>query len=162
MSFPDKLEAVVGWQQPSTRKQLQQFLGFANFYRRFIRDYSKVAAPLTQLTSTHFPFSWTPVADSAFHHLSNLFSSTPVLIYPDLQLQFIVEVDASSTGIGVVLSQKSPKDQKVHLCAFFLQKVDPGLEKLRRWQPEAVGIGGRTTGVQTLARGLGVAVPGAH
>lgn len=52
---PAKMEVVVGWPQPSIRKQLQQFLGFANFYRRFIRDYSKVAAPLTRLTYLHSP-----------------------------------------------------------------------------------------------------------
>ena len=53
---PEKVRAVSEWPVPTTRKQLQRFLGFANFYRRFIRDYSRVAAPLTQLTSTKVPF----------------------------------------------------------------------------------------------------------
>lgn len=122
---PAKIESVVGWPQPTTRKQLQQFLGFANFYQRFIRDYSKVAAPLTRLTSTHLHFVWTAEADAAFRHLKERFSSPPVLTHPDSKLQFIVEVDSSSTGIGVVLSQRSPKDQKVHPCAFFSRKLSP-------------------------------------
>lgn len=57
---PAKIRAVEEWPSPSTRKQLQRFLGFANFYRRFIRDYSRVAAPLTQLTSPASPFTWSP------------------------------------------------------------------------------------------------------
>lgn len=122
---PAKIEAVVNWQTPSTRKKLQQFLGFANFYRRFIRDYSKVAAPLTQLNSTSSPFIWTPEADSSFSRLKERFSSVPVLVHPDSHLQFIVEVDASSTGIGAVLSQRSPEDHKVHPCAFFSRKLTP-------------------------------------
>ena len=120
---PAKIEAVRAWQRPGTRKQLQQFLGFANFYRRFIRNYSKVAAPLTQLTSTAFPFAWTPEADVAFNKLRELFTSAPVLVHPNSSLQFIVEVDASSSGIGAVLSQRCPSDQKVHPCAFFSRKL---------------------------------------
>lgn len=101
---PAKTEAVLEWPTPSTRKQLQRFLGFANFYRRFIRDYSRVAAPLTKLTSVKLPFSWSPDADEAFVKLKVLFCSAPVLCHPDPALQFVVEVDASDSGIGAVLS----------------------------------------------------------
>ena len=55
---PTKVSAVTGWPTPSTRKQLQQFLGFANFYRRFIRNFSSVAAPLHALTSSKARFLW--------------------------------------------------------------------------------------------------------
>lgn len=84
-----------------TRKQLQQFLEFANFYRRFIRDYSKVAAPLTQLTSVKNVYSWTPEAQAAFSKLKTLFISGPILANPDPAKQFIVEVDASDSGVGL-------------------------------------------------------------
>ena len=57
---PAKVQAVAEWPTPTSRKQLQRFLGFANFYRRFIRDYSKVATPLTRLTSVKIPFGWSP------------------------------------------------------------------------------------------------------
>ncbi|KAI3356920.1 hypothetical protein L3Q82_003348 [Scortum barcoo] len=124
---PSKIKAVENWPTPSTRKKLQQFLGFANFYRRFIRNYSKVAAPLTCLTSTTKPFLWTPEAERAFTLLKSLFTSAPILSHPDPSLQFIVEVDASETGIGAVLSQRCPVDQKVHPCAFFsrLNRLTP-------------------------------------
>ena len=60
---PAKKRAVTGWSTPSNRKELQRFLGFANFYRRFIRNYSSVAAPLTALTSLSVPFRWSSVAE---------------------------------------------------------------------------------------------------
>lgn len=98
----EKIQAVVEWSRPTTLKQLQQFLGFANFYRRFIKNYSRVEAPLTRLISTSAQFIWT---ESAFIKLKELFASVPVLIQPDPSLQFIVEVDASDSGVGTVLSQ---------------------------------------------------------
>ena len=78
-----KIRAVADWTTPGSRKKLQQFLGFANFYRRFIRDYSRVAAPLTRLTSPALPFACTPEADVAFSQLKRLFSPAPILIQPD-------------------------------------------------------------------------------
>ncbi|XP_064875137.1 uncharacterized protein LOC135572058 [Oncorhynchus nerka] len=70
----EKVRAVRDWARPGTRLQLQRFLGFANFYRRFIRDYSRVAAPLTALTSCTRIFCWTPEADRAFLNLKSRFS----------------------------------------------------------------------------------------
>lgn len=72
---------VTEWPTPSSNKQLHQFLGFANFYRSFIRDYSKVATPLTRLTSTLLNFRWTPEAEAAFNRLKGLFSSSPILTH---------------------------------------------------------------------------------
>lgn len=122
---PAKTQAVVEWPRPTSRKQLQQFLGFANFYRRFIRDYSRIAAPLTRLTSPSLPFSWTPEAEAAFGDLKKRFTSAPVLIHPDPSRQFVVEVDASDTGVGAVLSQRAASDQKLHPCAFFSCRLSP-------------------------------------
>lgn len=106
---------------PETRKQLQCFLGFANFYRCLIMDSSRIASPLLQFTSTTRTFKWTPDADSAFDKLKRLFSYTPILCHSDPKCKFILEVDASDTGVGAVLSQRSPSDNKVHPCAFFSQ-----------------------------------------
>ena len=122
-SDPVKVQAVADWPVPENRKQLQRFLGFANFYRRFIRDFSKVAAPLTKLTSTACPFSWSTEAAQAFLRLKTLFTTAPVLIHPDPTRQFIVEVDASDNGVGAVLSQYS--NQKLHPCAYFSRRLSP-------------------------------------
>jgi len=108
---------------PENRKQLQRFLGFAHFYRRFIQDFSKVAAPLTKLISTARPFSWSTEAAQAFLKLKTLFTTAPVLIHPDPTRQFIVEVDASDNGVGAVLSQYS--NQKLHPCVYFSRRLSP-------------------------------------
>ena len=112
---PRKIRAVEEWARPANRTQLRRFLGFANFYLRFIRGFSRVAAPLTALTSTLRPFSWTPEAEDAFSALKSLFTSALVLILPQPSRQFIVEVDTSDVGIGAVLSQRSEEDQHVHV-----------------------------------------------
>uniref|UniRef100_A0AAQ4PZ65 Reverse transcriptase/retrotransposon-derived protein RNase H-like domain-containing protein n=1 Tax=Gasterosteus aculeatus aculeatus TaxID=481459 RepID=A0AAQ4PZ65_GASAC len=122
---PAKIRAVADWPPPNNRKELQRFLGFANFYRSFIRDYSKVPAPLTSLTSTKITFKWTPESDRAFSKLKSLFTSAPILKHPYPSLQFVVEVDASDTGVGAVLSQRDPLTQKLHPCAFFSRRLSP-------------------------------------
>ncbi|XP_078807233.1 uncharacterized protein LOC101167294 isoform X2 [Oryzias latipes] len=120
---PSKIEAVSTWEPPINRKKLQQFLGFANFYRRFIRNYSSIAAPLTGLISTHQKFQWTQEAQQAFDRLKKLFVTAPILIQPDPSRQFIVEVDASDSGAGAVLSQKELTSGKLKPCAFFSKKL---------------------------------------
>ena len=119
---PKKVSTVIEWPQPADRKQLRRFLGFANYYRRFIRGYSRIAAPLSAMTSTLRNFSWSPEAESAFSTLKECFSSAPVLVLPDTSRQFILEVDASDSGIGAVLSQRSEEDQLLHPCAFFSRR----------------------------------------
>nr|XP_033950059.1 uncharacterized mitochondrial protein AtMg00860-like [Pseudochaenichthys georgianus] len=115
---PEKVSAVANWPSPTNRKKVQQFLGFANFYRRFIRNFSGIAAPLHALTSPHVMFKWNIQADEAFQKLKKLFTTAPILTVADPRRQFIVEVDASNDGIGAVLSQRSVQDNKLHPCAF--------------------------------------------
>ncbi|CAJ1048226.1 uncharacterized protein lrfn4b [Xyrichtys novacula] len=120
---PAKVSAVTSWPVPENRKQLQRFLGFANFYRCFIRNYSSVAAPLTILTSPKVPFQWSSAAAAAFQFLKDRFTSSPILLMPDSERHFVVEVDASDVGVGAVLSQRSCTDQKFHPCAFFSRRL---------------------------------------
>ncbi len=122
---PAKVEAVADWPIPENRRAVQRFLGFANFYRRFIRDFSQFARPLTDLTSTRTRFSWSSQAQTAFESLKSRFSSAPILTTPDPSRQFIVEVDASEVGVGGVLSQRSPSDERIHPCAFFSHRLTP-------------------------------------
>ncbi|KAI2647803.1 Transposon Tf2-6 polyprotein [Labeo rohita] len=97
---PEKIKAVVDWPSPDSRKALQRFLGFANFYRRFIRNYSQLAAPLTALTSPRTAFRWSDAAEAAFANLKRRFVSAPILVTPDPSRQFVVEVDASEVGVA--------------------------------------------------------------
>ncbi|KAK7918601.1 hypothetical protein WMY93_009885 [Mugilogobius chulae] len=120
---PEKIKAVIEWPIPENRKKLQRFLGFANFYRRFIKDFSRVVAPLTKLTSPSVQYFWTPEAATAFNRLKNLFTTAPVLKNPDPTRQFVVEVDASEAGVGAVLSQRFDPDGRLHPCAFFSRRL---------------------------------------
>uniref|UniRef100_A0A8C1PUC8 Gypsy retrotransposon integrase-like protein 1 n=1 Tax=Cyprinus carpio TaxID=7962 RepID=A0A8C1PUC8_CYPCA len=120
-----KVQAVTDWPVPDTRVALQRFLGFANFYRRFIRNFSQVVAPLTALTSVKSCFRWSESAQRAFDLLKTLFTTAPILMTPDVSRQFIVEVDASEVGVGAILSQRSSSDEKVHPCAYFSHRLSP-------------------------------------
>ncbi|KAK9528245.1 hypothetical protein VZT92_014728 [Zoarces viviparus] len=125
---PEKVKAVTKWPVPSNRKKLLQFLGFANFYRQFIRNYSQTASPLTRLTSSEVDFSWSPEANRAFNILKERFTSAPILVQPDESRQFVVKVDASDTGVGAVLSQRSTTDSKLCPCAFFSHRLSPAAQ----------------------------------
>ncbi len=121
-----KVQAVIDWPQPVTVKELQRFLGFANFYRRFIRNFSTVAAPMTaMLKKGRQHLKWTPAAIAAFQKLKERFTTAPILHHPDPEREFIVEVDASSTGIGAILSQRHGNPPKLYPCAFHSRKLTP-------------------------------------
>lgn len=122
---PAKIEAVSQWEPPTSRKKPKQFLGFTNFYRRFIRNYSTIATPLTQLTSTAKAYQWNSAAQAAFDTLKKLFVSAPILIQPDISRQFVVEIDTSDSGVGAVLSQREESSGKLKPCYFFSKKLSP-------------------------------------
>ncbi|KAI2665690.1 Transposon Tf2-9 polyprotein [Labeo rohita] len=110
---PDKVKAVVDWPIPDSRKALQRFLGFANFYRHFIRNFSQLASPLTALTSTKTAFRWSNAADVGFTRLKDCFVSAPILIAPDPSRQFVVEVDASEEGVGAGAPLRSSSPEPI-------------------------------------------------
>ncbi|CAJ0932319.1 unnamed protein product, partial [Ranitomeya imitator] len=123
---PVKVQAICDWTQPTSLKSLQKFLGFANFYRRFITNFSSVVKPLTDLTKKGADVAnWSPAAVEAFQELKRRFSSAPVLRQPDVSLPFQVEVDASEIGAGAVLSQRSSDGSVMKPCAFFSRKFSP-------------------------------------
>lgn len=101
------------------------FLRFANYYHRFICTYRSVAAPLTALSSQKVAFQWSSTAEKVFSGLKSRFSSAPILIFPDPKRHFVVEVDATDSRVGAVLSQWSVEVQKLHPCAFFSCKLSP-------------------------------------
>uniref|UniRef100_A0A4W5KJC1 ribonuclease H n=1 Tax=Hucho hucho TaxID=62062 RepID=A0A4W5KJC1_9TELE len=122
----DRKSAVLDWPTPTTVKEVQRFLGFVNYYQRFIRGFGQVAAPITSLLKGGpVRLQWSAEADRAFDQLKALFTSAPVLAHPDPSLAFIVEVDASEAGIGAVLSQRSGMPPKLRPCAFFSKKLSP-------------------------------------
>lgn len=119
-----KVPAVLKWPLPKSVKDLQRFLGLANYYRRFILNFSQVAAALTSLLMGHKKkLAWERKAQESFETLKNSFCSAPILKQPDGNLPFEVEVDALETGVGAVLSQRQGSPPKLYPCAFFSKKL---------------------------------------
>ncbi|KAI2648695.1 Transposon Tf2-8 polyprotein [Labeo rohita] len=117
-----KIHAIQHWPQPNSIKNLQCFLGFSNFYRRIIKDYNSITAKLTSLLrGKPKHLIWSPAAHEAFQHLKHIFSTAPLLHHPDPELPFTVKVDASTTGVGAVLSQVVGEPPVLHPCAFYSQ-----------------------------------------
>ena len=102
---PAKTEKVLSWPTPTSKREVQQFLGFAGYYRRFVRDFSAITRPLHRLTERTASFKWTEECQRAFDELRQKLCSAPVLAFPDFSRQFILDTDASDVGIGGVLSQ---------------------------------------------------------
>lgn len=96
---PGKIQVVLDWPQPTSFKQVQCFLGFSNFYRRFIQNFCHVAVTLTSLTKkSNVPFTWTTRANQAFNSRKQRFTSAPILVLPDPELPFVLEVGTSDVS----------------------------------------------------------------
>ena len=92
---PAKVKAVQDWEPQKSVKSLQSFLGFSNFYRRFIKDYSRVAGPLFQLLRKDSPYIWGQAQQQAFEDLKTRFTTGPILRYFNPDLNTVLETDAS-------------------------------------------------------------------
>ncbi|WVZ85064.1 hypothetical protein U9M48_032026 [Paspalum notatum var. saurae] len=103
---PSKVEDVLNWKQPQTVTEIRSFLGLAGYYRRFIKDFSKIAKPMTALTQKNAKFAWSPKCEEAFGTLKKLLTTAPVLAQPDITKPFDVYCDASGSGLGCVLMQE--------------------------------------------------------
>lgn len=102
---PEKLKAVESFPSPQRIKDIQSFIGLAGYYRRFIKDFSKIAKPLTKLTKKGTKFEWTTEQQKAFDHLKEKLITAPILKYPNFNETFILTTDASDYALGAVLSQ---------------------------------------------------------
>ncbi len=136
-----KVEAIKTWSQPTTIKELQRFLGFSNFYRCFIQIYSTLTNPLTNLLRNKpKSLSWSIATKEAFEKLKTSFTQAPILIHPDPERPFIVEVDASTTGVGAILSQQQGNPSRLHPCAFFSRKLSPAERNYDIGNRELLGV----------------------
>ena len=100
-----KVEAVMTWKRPKSVFEIRSFLGLAGYYRRFIEDFSRIAAPMTRLTRKEVKFEWDGRCEEAFQELKRRLTSAPILIVPDRGQGYTVYCDASRAGLGCVLMQ---------------------------------------------------------
>ena len=110
---PEKTQCIAEWSPPASQKELKQFLGLASYYRRFVKNFAQIAAPLHQLTQKDRKWNWSEECEHAFHHLKHLLTTAPVLAYPQFNHQFILDTDASQERIGAVLSQNIDGHERV-------------------------------------------------
>lgn len=133
MMDKSKVEAILDWPVPTSLKQLRGFLGLTGYYRRFIKGYATIALPLTNLLKKD-SFLWNVQADVAFRKLQEAVTQAPVLKLPDFSSPFVLETDASGTGIGAVLSQDK------HPIAFFSKKLSNQMQKQSAYVRELYAI----------------------
>ena len=121
---PAKITTIIEWPIPKKLRDVRSFLGFGNFYRRFIQGYSHLARPLTQLTKKGTPFGWSDLCQATFERLKEAFPTAPILIHFDFNKEIVVETDASDVASAGILSQPGP-DGLLHPIAFFSTKHTP-------------------------------------
>lgn len=121
---PSKVEAVTNWESPRDVRDVRAFIGFANFYRRFIEAFSKIVAPMVELTKKDVPFAWRREQDESFTSLKERFISAPILTHFDPDLKVIVECDASDYVTAGVLSQYDATGT-LYPVAFFSKRMSP-------------------------------------
>ncbi|KAK1649222.1 hypothetical protein QYE76_067027 [Lolium multiflorum] len=114
---PAKIEAIESWPQPKTVTQVRSFLGLAGFYRRFVKDFGSIAAPLNELTKKDVPFVWGDAQQEAFMILKDKLTHAPLLQLPNFNKTFELECDASGSGLGGVLLQEGKP------VAYFSEKL---------------------------------------
>ena len=118
---PNKITAIQDWPQPTTVKEVQAFLGFANFNRQFIKDYSNKALPLTKLMKKETGFQWGDNQEKSFQKLKDACAKEPVLLNFRANKPTKIETDASDQAVGTCLCQQ--KDGKWHPVAYYSRKM---------------------------------------
>lgn len=151
---PAKIEAILDWESPTNLKGTQSFLGFCNFYRKFIDEYSRIAGPLNKLTRKDVPFVWAPECEEAFERLKEALTNAPLLRHFQYGLPTRIETDASDGVASGVLTQLHGEDW--HPVAYFsktLQNAELNYDihdremlavtlAMKEWRPELIGTRG--------------------
>jgi len=120
---PAKTKAISAAVPPKNQKQVRSFLGAAGYYRKFIKNFAGIAAPLSHLTRKKIRFKWTHECQEAFDIIKRKLSTAPVLAYPDNDLPYSLHTDASNNAIGAVLNQCNPINGNEQPIAYFSRKL---------------------------------------
>lgn len=135
----ETVRAVVEYPTPTMPRHIQQFLGLAAYYRRFIKNFAAIAAPLHARLKKDTPWEWTPECDAAFLQIKEKLTTAPILAHPNYEKEFIVYTDASTVGIGAVLSQMG-EDGKEHPIVYLSRTLTPAEKNYGATELECLAI----------------------
>ena len=136
---PIKLEGIAGWPIPLKVKDVQKFLGFGNFYRKFIAHYADISRPLTDLTQKDIQWHWEQENQQAFDGMKEAFLSKPILQIPGADRPFVVETDASKYATGAVLMQEDSNGD-LKPCGFISQRFNSTEQNYQIYDRELLAI----------------------
>jgi len=136
----EKLSGVLEWLVLTKVKQVQAFLGFANFYCRFIENFAKMSKPLSNLTKKNSTWTWGKEQQSTFEVLKKAFTTAPVLRIPNDKDPFKLSTDASDFATGAVLSQKDMQTNLWHPVAFFSKSLDVHERNYKIYDKELLAV----------------------
>jgi len=119
----DKVAGVLNWPMPKTVRDVRKFLGLANYYRWFIKNFAALAKPLNMLTRKDEKWKWKEAQQKAFEQLKGIFTTRPLLVAPDLDKEFRVEADTFNFATGGVLSIKY-EDNKWRPVAYISKSLN--------------------------------------
>ena len=126
MPSKGKTSAILNYPRPTNPKQVKRFLGMASYYRKFIKDFSTKSEPINKLLKKDSKFEWSDICEKNFNEIIQALVNLPILIYPDFNKPFILETDASTVGLGAVLTQadKSGVNRAVGYASRLLNKAE--------------------------------------
>ena len=133
------IKAILDFPIPHDRKAVRKFLGMAGYYRRFVRNFSDTATPLTNLLCKNQKFEWSEACQDSFNKLKTILTTFPVLRSPDFTKPFILSVDASDTGVGATLSQGDSRET-MHPVGYFSKKLSLTQSRYSTIEKEALSL----------------------
>ncbi|CAB5101095.1 unnamed protein product [Rhizophagus irregularis] len=134
-----KIEKIKEMKAPTTVKEVRSFLGLCSYYRKFVKNFSKIARPISDLRKKGMPFIWGKEQQEAFEKLKEKLIQYPILRHPDWKKEFLLITDASGKGLGAVLSQKDEKEKEV-VIAYASRSLLPAEENYPITELECLGI----------------------
>ena len=135
---PGKVQTIVDWPQPENVKDVRSFLGLASYYRRFVRGFSAIAKPLSDLTKERLPWQWGEAQERAFQQLKVALMTAPILALPDFEKPFVVTTDASVIAVGGILQQDL--GHGLQPIAYASKKLTPTETRYSAYERELLGI----------------------